>query len=356
MGPQEREAAARVLSSGMLVQGAEVAAFEHALSEHAAGRTAVAVSSGSSALLLALQALGIGRGDEVLVPALTWPSPAHAVLECGGVPVLVDVDIDEWNAGADAMAAARTQRTAAAIVIDQFGNPARLAAITEALGDLPVVLDAACSLGSRRGDAPCEAGGTIACLSFHPRKVITTGEGGACLTDDPALAEGLRQLRNHGQKSGGGFARAAVNHRLTEVAAAIGGVQMTRLSEIVEARRALAARYDGALSGVRTQACPPGCESNRQTYGVLLPERFDAGDRDALLSSLRDDGIEAGILSYALQRLPQLADAAARAAERRHGLDNAATIADRGMALPLHPQLSHDEQDRVVEAMNRAVK
>lgn len=355
MGQREREAAERVLSSGMLVQGQEVAAFEQALCDHAGRGAGVAVSSGSSALLLALQALGIGPGDEVLVPALTWPSPAHAVLGCGGIPVLVDVQLDDWNAGPSAMAAARSERTAAAIVIDQFGNPADFGAIATALPDVPLVLDAACSLGSRRSGRPCEADGVIACLSFHPRKVITTGEGGGCLTDDPALAEALRELRNHGQKAGGGFSRAAGNHRLTEIAAAIGQAQLSQLSQIVDARRALAGRYDSGLTGVAPQRCLPGCEANRQTYGVLLPERFDASSRDGLVAKLRDQGIEAGMLSYALQRLPQLADAAARAADRGHVLDNAATIADRGMALPLHPRLSHDDQDRVIAAINRAV-
>lgn len=355
MGPLERQAAQRVLASGMLVQGPEVAGFERSLAALTGRAHAVAVSSGSSALLLSLQALGIGEGDEVLVPALSWPSPAHAVIGCGATPTLVEVDLAEWNAGAAAMAAARTDRTRAAIIIDQFGNPARVAEIAAALPGLQLLLDSACSLGSKRQGRECAADGLIACLSFHPRKVITTGEGGACLTDDPQLAEALRQLRNHGQASAGGFARAGGNHRMTELAAAIGAAQLTQLSQIVDTRRGLADRYTEQLCGVQPQACPPDSQPNHQTYGVLLPERFDAATRDGVVAGLRSGGIEAGPLSYALHRLPQLKQAAQRASERGHELTNAATIADRAMALPLHPGLEQQDQDRVIAAVNHAV-
>lgn len=361
VGEAEERAVLEVLRSGYLVQGPRVAAFEAGLAGVTGRAHAVAVANGTTALELALRAIGVGPGDEVLCPALTWPSPAHAVLACGAAPVLVDVDLAEWNSGAAAMAAARNTATRAAIVVDQFGNPARTAEITAALGGLPLVVDAACSLGSTRDGRDCGAAGVVACMSFHPRKVLTTGEGGVCLTDDAALAELLRELRNHGQARAGGFARAAGNGRLTEMAAAMGSAQLARLPDIVRARRALAARYAAELAARASlsELCPqraaPGCVPNHQTYGVLLPARFDAAGRDRLVAAMRARGVEAGLLSYALQRLPQFADAARGARERGQSLGNAATIADRALALPMHPGLTEQDVTRVIRTLDDAL-
>ncbi|HEX2678710.1 MAG TPA: aminotransferase class I/II-fold pyridoxal phosphate-dependent enzyme, partial [Polyangiales bacterium] len=243
LGAAESEAVAAVLATGRLVQGEQVARFQSLVAAHTGRKHALAVSSGTAALRIALETLGVGRGDHVLVPDLTWPSPAHVVVELGATPVLVDVDLRSWNVTAQAMAAARAQAGSvrAAIAIDQFGNPCPAREIAAALPGVPLIVDAACSLGSRLdASTACGALGVIACLSFHPRKVLTTGEGGMCLTDDDALAATLAQLRNHGQVSPGVFARASGNHRMSEIAAAIGSVQMKRLDGIVSGRRALA--------------------------------------------------------------------------------------------------------------------
>src|SRR5690606_37481958 len=152
-------------------------------------------------------------------------------------PVLVDVDAAEWNAAPEHFARARTSRTRAAVLIEQFGNPARHDAMAGALADLPRIVDAACSLGASYRDAPSGHHGVIACTSFHPRKVLTTGEGGACLTDDAALAERLRVRRTHGQREPGSFVCASGNARLRELAAAMGQVQVQKLDALCEARR-----------------------------------------------------------------------------------------------------------------------
>lgn len=360
LGEAEEAAALQVLRSGYLVQGPRVAAFEAALAARCGRAHAVAVSNGTTALSLALEALGVGPGDEVLCPALTWPSPGHAILGRGARPVLVDVDGSEWNADPQAMARARSTRTRAAIAIDQFGNPARTAEILEALPDLPLIVDAACSLGATRSGQDCGKAGVIACMSFHPRKVLTTGEGGVCLTDDDALAETLRQLRNHGQASAGGFVRAAGNGRLTELQAAIGSCQLQRLPEILHVRRARGGRYAQLLAqaapGVAPQAAAPGCAPNHQTYGVLLPARFGREGRDRVVATMRAAGIEAGLLSYALHTLPQFSQAAGEAVQRGQSLDNAATIAELGMALPMHPMLTEAQQDRVVSGLAHAMQ
>jgi perosamine synthetase len=350
LGVEEEQAVAAVLRTGMLVQGARVAELEQVVAQQVGRAHAIAVVNGTAALELALHALGIGPGARVVVPALTWPSPAHAVLACGAEPVLVDVDAGEWNSGPLQVRAALDEKPDAVIAIDQFGNPSRVPELLALLGKIPLIVDAACSLGSTLDGVPCGRLGVIACSSFHPRKVITTGEGGMCLTDDPALAERMRELRNHGQAGPGRFGRAAGNERMSEISAAVGVVQMTRLPTILERRRALAARYRASFAGMplRMQAAAPGALPNHQTLGVVLDEGLD---REALIARLGERGVQAGLLSYALQRLPQLTAAAEAAARAGRSLAAAEAIAARGMALPLFPTLGEAEQDRVIEAL-----
>ena len=356
LGTDELEACARVLRSGMLVQGAEVRAFEAALAARTSRAHAVAVGSGTVALELALRALGVGPGDEVLCPALTWPSPAHAVLAVGAEVVLVEVDPHEWNAGERAFERARTPRTKAAIVIDQFGNPARHEPIAAALPDLPRIVDAACSLGATYAGRACGSQGVIACTSFHPRKVLTTGEGGACLTDDAALAERLRALRNHGQQAPGQFVCASGNHRMTELAAAIGRVQLDKLEAIVARRRLLASRIAAALPGARFQRSPEAGVANHQTLGILVGRSgAGTGTRDRLIAHLHEAGVQAGPLSYALHTLPQLATAARTARERGEALATARDIAERGLALPLYPSMDDATCAALIEKLARAL-
>lgn len=351
----EVEATARVLRSGMLVQGAEVARFEEGIAAKCERAHAVGVTNGTAALELALRALGIGAGDEVIVPDVTWPSPAHAVLQVGATPILIDVDKNEWNATANAYVAAKSPATRAAIAIDQFGMPARLAEIVAALPSIPVIEDAACAIGSTRADGPCGKGSVISTLSFHPRKVLVTGEGGMCLTDDPAIAERLRILRNHGQRSVGEFACASGNMRLTEVAAAIGLVQLDRLDAMVTRRRHLAARYKALLKRVVYQDGPSGAQSNWQTFGVMLPEGHSADDRDRVVAALRTREVEAGRLSYALHRLAPLSIAADQARAASRTFVNAENIVDRGFALPLYASMDDQTQDRVIEALEHSL-
>jgi perosamine synthetase len=356
LGAEEIAASERVLRSGMLVQGNEVQAFEAALARQTRRKHAIAVSSGTAALELALRALGVGPGDEVLCPALTWPSPAHAVLGCGAELGLVDVRPDEWNTDERAFAEARSPRTRAAIVIDQFGNPARHDAIAAALPGLALIVDAACSLGASYAGAPCGSQGLIACTSFHPRKVLTTGEGGACFTDDDQLAARLRALRNHGQSAPGTFVCAAGNQRMTELAGAIGSEQLKKLARLVAARRRLAAQFAAALPGLTLQRAAPSAEPNWQTLGVLVgPEGGGSAARDRVIERLHEGGVQAGALSYALGRLPQLEAAARAASHAGRGLVHARDIAERGMALPLFPSMSDAQLARVVEQLGGAL-
>jgi perosamine synthetase len=341
IGEDEQRAVAAVLESGQLVQGALVERFEQAVAALVGREHAIAVSSGTAALQLALKVLGIGPGDEVLCPALSWPSPAHAARVAGAKVQFVDVDADEWNSTEDALRSARTGQTKAAIVIDQFGNPARAAAIRDALGALPIIEDAACALGSRFPNAPCGSLGKVSCLSFHPRKVLTTGEGGMCLTDDDDIADQLRMLRNHGQLRGE-FVVAAGNHRMTEIAAALGLAQLQRLDEIVARRRELAAAYREKLTdAVSFQRSPAGAESNFQTFGVILPQ---GRDRNKVRDKMRERGVEAGQLSFAIHKLGSFAGSSASMPIAEH-------IAARGLALPLFPQMRNAEAEEVARVL-----
>ncbi len=335
----EIAAVADVLRSGMLVQGRAVAAFEGAVAARCGRRHGIAVSSGTAALYLGLQALGIGPGDEVLVPALTWPSPAHAARCLGATVRLVDVHPDEWNVTPALLQAARSSRTKAAVVIDQFGNP--LQAGFEDAG-LTLLEDAACALGSVfAGGAPCGSLGALACLSFHPRKVLTTGEGGVIVTDDPILAQRLRAARNHGQSEPGIFVEPAVNHRLTELQGALGNAQLARLDDALSLRRRHAEALVTALSDRLTfQTVPAGAQPSYQTLGALLPPSVD---RDGFLAACRTRGVRCGRLSYGLHHVGTVPhDGPLPVTDR---------IVARGIALPLFPQMTDDQRDEVVSVI-----
>jgi len=337
IGEDEQRAVAAVLESGQLVQGPHVERFEHAVAALVGRKHAVAVSSGTAALQLALKALQVGPGDEVICPALSWPSPAHAIRMAGAKVQFIDVDEDEWNGSPESFGAARTPETKAAIIIDQFGNPARVAQIREALGALPMIEDAACALGSRFSNGPCGSFGTVSCLSFHPRKVLTTGEGGMCLTDDDDLADKLRMLRNHGQLAGQ-FVVAAGNFRMTEMAAALGLAQLKRLDEILTRRRELASLYRATLDPeIRLQSVPEGSQSNFQTLGVVLPQ---GTDRNTVRQVMAERGVETGLLSFAIHKLGSFTGS-------RASLPIAEHLAAWGIALPLYPQMRNAEVEQV---------
>lgn len=346
---REARAIADVLASGMLVQGAMVERFEAKVAERCGRAHAVAVTNGTAALELALECLELA-GHEVLVPGLSWPSPAHAALTVGADVALVDVDPATWNARPEGFVAARSDRTRGAIVIDQFGAPAEVAATAHALM-LPVIEDAACAIGSTLNGRPCGSFGLVSTLSFHPRKVVTTGEGGVLLTDEPGLAERARWRRNHGQSAPGQFREAAGNLRLTEMQAAMGLVQLEKLDGILAHRRALGDAYDALLTelgpeNVEPQAQLPGAVTNRQTYGIRLGP---AHDRDAVIAAMREANIECGRLSYALAELPSLSRA------RHAGQAVAESLVREAIALPLHTQMNEADVKRVVEALARTL-
>ena len=355
LGQEEIDAVAAVLRTGMLVQGPVVARFEGVIAERTQRKHAIAVANGTSALELSLRALGVGPGDEVIVPALSWPSPAHAIAWLGALPVLIDVDASTWNSEPEAYRRALTSKTKAAIAIDQFGNPAPIEEIELFLPGIPVIEDAACAIGSTRFDVSCAKKSVLATLSFHPRKVVTTGEGGMVLTDDDALADCLRVMRNHGQRAPGDFVLPGPNLRLAEPAAAIGIEQMKKLDAMIAARTRLAARYQEALPELSFQAAIQGAKPNWQTLGVRLAEHFTSPMRDAVVDGIRARGVECGKLSYALHHQPSLAAAKARAMADGRIFPNTEALANRGFALPMWPGLSDADQSTVISAVKSAL-
>lgn len=344
VNPSAVDAVADVLRSGQLVQGTRVADFEGALADATGYRHAVVVSSGTAALYLALRALGVGSGDRVLCPALSWPSPAHAACLVGAELALVDVDRATWNSEPENYRTAlsalpRAQGRSLTIAIDQFGSPADTAGIA-ATSESELLLDGACSLGSQD---PSRPRASLMCLSFHPRKVVTTGEGGACLTDDEAQAASIRCLRNHGQQAPGAFVAPGHNFRLTDFAAAIGCDQLQDLAVRVACRQGIAAAYRHAFPRVQTQKIRPGCSWNAQTFGVVV----GASRRDLWIDTLRGLGVQAGPLSYAISRIGSMPPATL--------LKDACPVAERlsmaGLALPMFETMSEAERDQVIGAV-----
>jgi dTDP-4-amino-4,6-dideoxygalactose transaminase len=297
LGQEEEQACLRVLRSGVLVQGPEGEALEAEFARRVGAKYAVAVSSGTAALQLSLMALSVGPEDEVVVPAYTFIATANAVRLAGARVVLADVDSDSLNLAAGALAQVIGPHTKAVVPVHQYGLPADLPAIEGAAPGVSIVEDAACAVGAMTERGPVGAGpGVAVCFSFHPRKVITTGEGGMITTADRELAERLRALRQHGQGEDG-TREPGYNFRMSELAAALGRVQLGRLDEFLDRRLALAQAYQQGLHGLGWLQLPPLSSRHIfQSYVVRL--RKDAPvSRETMLSRLSAEGIacQAGV-------------------------------------------------------------
>ncbi|MGQ0830640.1 MAG: DegT/DnrJ/EryC1/StrS family aminotransferase [Microthrixaceae bacterium] len=366
-GDEEVAAVAEVLASGWVVQGPKVAAFEQLWAEFTGAAFARATTSCTTALHLALLAIGVGPGDEVLVPAFTWIATANAVEYCGATPVFVDVDDHTFNIDPSDIEHRVGERTKAIVPVHEFGLSADMHAVMTiaAARGLRVVEDAACAAGSRLDGQHVGTFGDVGCFSFHPRKAITTGEGGMLTTGDETTATLFDVLRSHGAeesdlarhagKSGFAlpeFARLGFNYRMTDLQAAIGVVQMGRLAGILEARRALAARYDEELSGLpglRLPVEPGGYTHVYQSYVTFVEDGGDA--RDRLASTLEEKGVASRQGTHAVHALRYYRD--------RYGLSPddfpRAWAADRqSLTLPLFAGMTDEEHAHVVSVVRAA--
>jgi perosamine synthetase len=371
MDEREVDAARRAILSGWITQGPEVAAFEREFAETMHAPHACAVSSGTAALHIALVALGICPGDEVVTVSHSFIATANAVRYCGAMPVFVDVQLDTLNIDPDRIVDAISERTKAILCVHQLGMPCNLDVIVAiaASRGLAVIEDAACAAGSEichggRWERIGKPHGDVACFSFHPRKVISTGEGGMLTTSRPDLDAKFRLLRHHGmsvpdtvrhvsaQVIAESYTLLGHNYRLTDIQAAVGREQLKRLTGMVSRRRQLAERYRHRLldlPAVVLPSEPAWARSNWQSFAIrLLPPL----DRQMVMQRMLDEGIATrrGVMSTHLE------DAYPPGTWRMSpaGLANGDQASATTLVLPLYPQMSTQDQDRVIAALETA--
>ncbi len=370
IGPEEEAAVLETLRSGRLTQGERVVAFEDAVARLLGVRHAIAVSSGTAALVVSLQAHGIGAGDEVIVPVLTFAASASAVLLAGARPVFVDIRADDYCIDVDQLERAITPRTRAVIPVHLYGHPCDMTALMEIAQrrGLIVIEDACQALGAAWQGRSAGSFGT-GCLSFYATKSITTGgEGGMLVTDDDGIARRARLLRNQGEEERYVTELLAYNFRMTELAAAIGSAQLPKLAGWIERRRANAAWLREHLDGVVVPIERAGAYHTYQQYTVRISSSWDrlqpverraearpaAGNgtaRDALRAALREQDIETAIYyPKALHQQPLY---------QQLGIGGSFPVAERAtqevLSLPVHPALSQHDLERIATAVNSAL-
>ncbi len=365
-GREEEELLLETLRSGWVTQGPRVAELEELFAAAVEARHAVAVSSGTTALFLALHAAGIGPGDEVIVPAVSFIATANAVVHTGASPVFVDVDPRTYNLDPDAVAGAVTSRTRALMPVHQLGMPADLRRLEE-IGErhgLVVVEDAACAVGSRFHGRPIGSSGNLVCFSFHPRKILVAGEGGMIVTDDPDLASRLRRLRHQGmsisdlERSRANrvileqFPEVGYNFRLSDLHAAVAAAQLGKLARFLEERRAIAHRYNDHLehlADIELPRVPPGARPNYQSY-IFRLVGFSRTLRNRMLDEMLRRGVATRRGLMAIHREPCY-----RGARVSGTLEHSEAADAQTMLLPIYPGLSEADQDHILRALELAL-
>jgi perosamine synthetase len=343
------------LRSGVLSLGPFAEEFEQLAADMAGVGHAVAVSSGTAGLHLIVRALGIGSGDEVLVPSFTFAASANAFLFEGAMPVFVDIEPSTYNVDPEELHARRTPRTTAAMIVDVFGHPADWAGVQSVAGDLLLIDDCCEAIGAASRGRRLGSFGAAGCFAFYPNKQITTGEGGMVVTNDGDLASLVRSLRNQGRGEMGTWLqheRLGFNYRMDELSAALGVSQIRRLPEFLEKRARVAQMYTDRLAGfgwVRPPAVHPDVTMSWFVYVVTLAQDVD---RDALVASLALGGIPSRVYFSPIHLQPYIRE---RFDTREGMLPVTEDVAARTLALPFHNNLTEEQVDRVVDAMKRAV-
>lgn len=371
VGSEELQALQTTLESGWLTQGPKVRKFEDAFAARHQTRYAVAVSSGTTALHLALLAVGVKPGDTVIVPSFTWVATANAAVYCGARPLFCDNRCDTYNMDPAALEQLLNDlkkqglRPKAVIPVHLFGLGAEMEAINELAGHhgLKVVEDAACAAGASINGRPLGGQGDVSCFSFHPRKTITTGEGGMCLTNDERMAEAIRRARNNGASLSprqlaeknkpflmADYNELGFNFRMSDLAGAMGTAQLARLDGLIAERRRLAALYDQALKSfdwLTAPQNPPGYEHSYQAYVCRL-NPGSAFDRDQLMAGLHEAGIGSRAGTQAVHELGYYRE---KYRLRPEDLPVASSLAANTISLPLHNRLNRGDLERVIETL-----
>jgi len=365
MGEPEWRAIREVIESGWVTQGPRVEAFETAVAEYCGAEHAVAVSSCTTALHLSLIVAGIGPGDEVIVPSMSFIATANAVVHAGAEPVFAEVEPDTFNLDLADVRARITPRTKAIVLVHQLGLPADIAGFAALAEEhaLKIVEDAACAIGSSYRSRRIGSHGELVCFSFHPRKLVTTGDGGMVLTSSKEHADRLRLLRQHGMSVNDrvrssstavireSYLEVAYNYRLTDIQAAMGIEQLRRLPAMVQRRQELAAMYDERLAGhavVKTPVVSDTVSWNVQTYSVRLPG-WSAEERDAVMQHMLDAGVasRAGVMTA--HREPAYADFDVK-------LPLSEQASDSSLVMPLYTGMDESDVDECVAALLSAVE
>jgi len=360
-GEEEWQALREPVMSGWLTQGPKVAAFEKAFAAFHGVKHALATTSCTTALHLILAALDVGPGDEVIVPSFTWIATANVVLYCGAKPVFVDIDPHTFNMDPGKVSEKITKRTKAIIPVHLFGLPSDMDAILEVARDIPLVEDAACAAGSSYRDRSAGVLGSAGAFSFHPRKSITTGEGGMVTTNDDNLAEKINMLRNHGasiseeQRHKGpkpyilpDFNLLGYNYRMTDLQGAVGMVQLSKLSMFIEERQKWADYYTAELAvldWLTVPAVPEGYRHGWQAYVCMVDENRSPMSRNEIMEHLQSLGISTRPGTHAVHMLNYY--------RQKYGFnaDDLPRSRDAylySIALPLHNRMTEEDYRYVV--------
>lgn len=365
VGDDEWQALKGPIESGWLTQGPKVAEFESAFARRHGARRAIAVTSCTTGLHLALTAMGIGPGDEVIVPSFTWVATANAVLHCGADLVLADVDTDTYNVTPDTVAAVATERTRAVIPVHLFGLCADVDALRSVVpSQVQVLEDAACAVGAALRGRSAGSLGEAAVFSLHPRKVITTGEGGVVTTSDTTLAQRAETLRNHGAsipeeiRHGGSRPHAmpdhdvlGFNYRMSDLQGALGLSQLAKLDGLIVQRQAWADRYREALSDIAWLTPPSVPDEYRhgwQAYVCTVDQECAPRSRDDIMDSLHACGVQSRPGTHAVHMLKYYRQ---RFGYQPEDFPVSRACAEWTLAIPLHNRLTVEDFEHVVKSL-----